>query len=259
MYDVLESTFGAWAEHQRAAAPYTARVVDLRGLSGSKQYELAICKSGVDCTATKRLPDLRDLTADQPIRVRKHIGISLAAELTLDGQVGGNIDYGGYGFVPVGSGSGPSRFYQLSANDRFADHLTTSLLLIAYPWALANAGCPWAQRWFVGVGTSLFEGTNANLFKQVDFRLGYELAHGLLLSTGPSFRSVDAPASLAAGSIVAVGANEPPPSFSTKPITTFAWSVGLGVDLAILGDAVNFVGKAFTGERSGAVNDRSSP
>jgi len=239
----LQATAADWAARQTADAPYTAEVVTVPGLSGDHRYELAICRGGVACGGGDRLPAPDDLTAERTLRLHRHRTISLAVELALDGLIGGSIDYGGYAFVPVGSGEGPSRLYQLQGDGRFIDHVSTSVLLVAYPFARVGPRC--LEGWFVGAGTSLFEGTTANLFKQLDLRFGVELTHGLLLSTGPSFRSVEVPADLAPGTIVAVGLNAPAPTFGTTPETTFAWSIGLALDLTVLADAVDFAGRAF--------------
>lgn len=232
---------------------YTSSVLLLHEAGENKQYRFAVCQNVAACDEKT---DDQSITSDLRIRARTHPYVSLGTELTMDVPLyPGRAAYGGYQFVQVSGGLGPNKLYELQPSQDFAQQLTISALLIAYP--LASMDCPLARGTGVALEGGLFRGGQPAFLSQWGFRILYEpqFARGLFISTGLSWRSVSVPVGLNPGTLIAVpSSSESAPAFNGRITWIPAFSVGFGVDLGVVGEAMKGVGDAFSGARAAPTN-----
>ena len=159
----------------------------------------------------------------------------------------GKFGVSGYGYVPV-SQAGPDQLYQLQKLTHAADQMTFSTLAIVYPLA----ACPsWLHGLGLGLGPTFFRGGTAEVFRQWNARIGYEVTTDLLLTLGASLRNVDVPTSTV-GSVISVPKPAAPPAFATRDAWEPLFSVSIAVDLDVITRGVAAVSAAASGSSKGS-------
>jgi hypothetical protein len=225
-------------------APFTSTVLVPDTLEASRPYTTLVCRGVDTCDATTKSAAITASVdfSSQP----SHPFISTVTELA--GNWGGATPIGGWQLDPVVGTSDPSQLYRLTQHDTVTEHMTISQLLVAYPFH----GCPhpWAQGIALGFGPTLFQGTDAELFKQWNGRLLFEppFARGVTVSVGASARSIEVPHGVPEGTLL-VGSMGKPPAIAHDDKWVWLFSAGVGIDLSILGDAWNSAGKAFSSDK----------
>ncbi len=231
---------------------HTSSVLLLNDSGANKQYRFAVCR---DVAACDEKTFDQSILSELRIRSTSHPYVSLGAEMTFDLPLHpSKVAYGGYQFVPISGGLGPNKLYELRPSQDAAQHFTFSALLIGYP--LAKFDNPWARGVGVALEGGLFRGGQSAFLSQWGWRGIYEFpfARGLFLSAGFSWRSVSVPIGIAPGTIIAVAPSDSAPAFNGRVTWVPSFSMGLGVDLGVVGDAVKGVGDAFSGARAPPVN-----
>jgi len=229
-------------------APLTTHVVPSDVLDDNRRYDLRVCRNVEACGGDT---DRDDISANLTVTTRaRHLLISTATE--IGGSFGNAYPAGGWAFKPRLGSSAPSKLYVLEPRDTWADRVTISQLLILYPLTL----CPrwrgtWAEGWAVGFGPTLTVGGEAEVFNQWNARLMLEFprSSGLLVSVGFSWRNFDVPFGIQQGNVIA--GNDTPPSFATEGRWDRMVSIGLGIDLSILGDLWKQTESAFSANGEG--------
>lgn len=234
----------AWDEHR---ATMSSRVRTTDDLDGGYQYVLQICRNAAACN---------DKTSDEDrsalLRIdvqNHHLCVSTATEMALN-YVVDNQPIGGYRFEQIGGVTGPDQFWQLRQQNAFVDHVTFSQLVVGYPF------CRTENRWADGLGfafgPSVFNGSGVDFLTQWNFRpIVWEpwFARGLLITLGFAVRTIQVPtAEFPDGVVLAVDRNmNVAPKFSSDTKAIWELSLGLAVDLSVLGK----VGDLFKGGDSG--------
>jgi hypothetical protein len=152
----------------------------------------------------------------------------------------------GYGYVPVAQ-SGTDQLYQLQGVTHVADELTFSTLLLWYPLPTWCSGT--LEHLFLGFGPTLLRGANAELFRQWNGRLGYELFADVAVDLGVSARNLDVPTT-ESGSLISVPKPTTAPAFATVPHWEPVFSAGLTIDLDIIGTGISAISTAASGASS---------
>jgi hypothetical protein len=210
--------------------------------------------AGVSKACTGATPD--QITASAAFKTHtRHRVWSVGVEVGWDTLESGDFSLSGYGYQPVGQ-SGPDQLYQLQGQSKAVDRVVFSALLLLYPlkWGCGQFIVPWcANHVAVGFGPSLWRGAAAEPFHQWNFRALYEITSGVLVSFGPSLLSYNAPVEQV-GTLVSVPRPAQTPSVQSTNNWTTVWTVGLTVDLSLLGDAVSAVAAAATPNSGSSAN-----
>ena len=251
----------------KPSARYTSRVVSAT-IQGGYQYSAEVCQAaaskGADAGPTPPNGSKAcagatqdQISASAAFKVpARHQVVSAVIELGWNFPSGG-FPTSAYAYEPI-SVSGPDQLYQLQKVDKFTDQVTSSALLAFYPFAIwkptwcANYDprlfCP-VDGFGIAFGPTFLRGSTGELFKQWNLRLMVELATGVLFTFGPSWRAFDVPSGTL-DQIVSV----PKPAASPTLVTHNEWqpqfSMGLSLDLSLLGNAVSAVANAASGSSS---------
>ncbi|CAM3328943.1 hypothetical protein G4177_24655 [Corallococcus sp. ZKHCc1 1396] len=231
-----------------ALLDYTSTVLLLHDAGENKQYRFAVCQNVAACDEKT---DVQSITADLRVRALTHSYVSLGTEVTVDVPLyPDKAAYGGYQFVQVSGGLGPNKIYELQPSEDFSRQVTISALLIGYP--LAGKDSPWIRGVGLALEGGLFRGGQPAFLSQWGGRVIYEFpgARGLFISTGVSWRSVSVPVGIAPGTLIAVPSSGSSPAYNGRITWLPAFSLGFGIDLGVVGEAVKSVGDTFTGARS---------
>lgn len=198
------------------------------------EYEVRICHDTGDCTAKT---DDSSISASAIVKVPvRHLIVGTATELSWGINLSGQ-PIGGYSFDPVGGPGGPQRFYALHSHDGVRDQTIFSQLVVFYPLALVKH-ISW-QGLAIGGGPSLFGPTQSAFLKQWNLRAGFEVLPALLVTIGASAREIDVPAGrFQVGDVVAVEPSDKVPTFEQRSRWAWQLSLGLAVDLAVVGKLV---------------------
>jgi len=228
------------------SAPYTARLL-LSPLQPGHAYRLRVCAGG-PCSGATPLGGIR---SDVRFTTRAlHRMASVATELAWTSSPAAGAR-SGYAYERVAGRDGPGLF-ELRAQHETADSVSLSALFLFYPTAqlasTTESYRDWLlERWCVGAGTSISAGTDAKLFQQWDFRLGYELpfAPGVVLTGGISARSVQVPKGVEVG---ARASGTSAPALDTSTRWSAVGALGVAIDLSILGTALDAAKEKLSGK-----------
>jgi hypothetical protein len=175
-------------------------------------------------------------------------------------DMGENSKYAmsGYAFQPLAQG-GPDQLYQLQGESKPVDRVVFSALFLVYPFGgeCTGGGITFCTNHLgFGFGPTFWRGAGAEPFRQWNLRVLYEITSGVLVSTGPSWRSYDAPSDQI-GTVVSVSRPGQTPPLQTYPQWAAMWTAGLTVDLSLLGDAVSAVSNAASSSTSSATGGKT--
>jgi hypothetical protein len=232
----------------------TSRTVISERLDADREYHVRICR-GIDPCDDKATD--AQIAAERTFTTRgTHAIVGVIAELAY--SIGGGPT-GGFAFERVGGLTGADALYRLESRDRLEDRATFSTLLVIYPPYFDSERTAASLLPGFAVGPSVVQGTSASLFKQWNFRLVFEprFARGVLVTGGLSVRQVGVPRYFDVGSIVAVPRSDPAPDIARRDETLYLWSVGVGVDLNLVTDAIGKLFKS-TGDKAGTASVGSS-
>lgn len=238
-----EKVTASWIRAQIWSPPsgiFTSKVIVQKPLAADTEYAFLICRAGEDCGAGDKVPKEELLTADMRVRATSHpfvsIGVEEAVNINVEPRQNG-YPLNGYQFQKV-TGSGPNDYYILDGDNSAPSYFSTSTLVLAYP--AAHVDCKYVRGIALGIGPTIFEGGKATFLRQWNFRGGYEpwFARGLVLTAGVSWRWVDAPVNLSEGTVVSVASGANAPVFETTSKVIPMFSVGLTLDLGVVGTAI---------------------
>lgn len=216
------------------------------------RHRLVICSGVPSCGAGNQAAP-GAITAEVTIDVMKrHRWFGVLTELAYfhnraaDAQGRRGLPLGGYSYQQVGGFGGPSRLYELRGDYSLANKFAFSALAAFYPVAAwcKGAGC----RGFEGLALAFgptFARTNGGEFgKQWNFRIGYEFGRSsVLLLAGLALRRIDVPVYQTEGQVISFAAapSADDLKFATEQRNELLFSIGLGLDLAVLGDALQLL------------------
>jgi hypothetical protein len=210
----------------------------LKRLDRNHTVDVAMCR-GDNCTGAED---------DKAVKARVRLRPSRAGAWSLVVEVAGGAHCTRDGcdfeslskpaFQPILGPAGPDQVFEMQQDTDPRDVISTSLLL----------GPRLGNRFFVGVGPTLFVGAGGGAFTQWNVRGGYELGDGVFFTAGLGLRWVDMPKDYEIGERISV-----PRGMSAPPLRTYGevvpqFSLGLGVDLATLGAAATDVYRALGGK-----------
>ncbi len=202
-----------------------------------KKYatEVAACE-GTSCTANADDKNVRTRVSITPSQSGRFTllgefafgyGIGVAGEVAENSHTCGLRPQSPPKFEPIAGGSGPDQLFELQQSTEPRNAITTSLLF----------GIRATDRWFLGLGPSLFIGSTGSGLSQWNAHAGYRplWLPGMYLTFGVSARFVSAPDYYDIGDVVAVpmppSGVASPPAWSSHQTALFQLDVGLAFDL----------------------------
>ncbi len=237
--------FMGGAPPHRNAPPisrYTSKVIEGFPLEEATRYEARVCRGTGSCE--DKTEDGSIVAALQFETQGKFPLVSLGLEMGFNGMLG-DQPAGGYQFEEISTVGGPDRFFQLRAREGMGHQVSFSPLLLVRPTR------SW---WGVGLGPTWLQGTESAFLKQWNLRAVFSPrgAQDVFVSSGISVRSMRVPAYVQPNAIVPVPEGQNAPSFASNEGLAWMATIGVGVDLKILGEASKEIARLFQGDNPGS-------